>query len=178
VNALRAGGPERAAFVAAGGVCRGHAGPLDGLTTEAVSELYAATWAAARGTLATTRKRPWVWRGRCQSPEMTLLLCPPCAEAERCAHAMAEEQACSTAAEGMPYCLPHLRLVLQAVPRDRAPTLRARQAHHIGRLAAALDEMVRKSDWQYRHEPRGSEQRAGARGAAFFAGPLLILDAS
>jgi hypothetical protein len=151
VNALRAGGPERAAFVAAGGVCCGHAGALDGLTTEAVRELYAATWAAARATLATTPKRPRVWRGRCQSPEMTLLPCPSCAEDERYAHAMAEEQACSTAAEGMPCCLPHLRLVLQAVPRDRAPTFRARQAHRLGTLAATIDEMVRKSDWQYRH---------------------------
>jgi hypothetical protein len=34
--------------------------------------------------------------------------------------------------------------------------------------------MVRKSDWQHRDEPKGDEQRAWVRGAAFFAAPWLV----
>lgn len=176
LTALPADSPERAAFIAAGGVCRGHAGVLDDLAPEALRELYAAAWAVARATLAAAPQPTRAWLIRSQSPEVDPLPCPLGAEADRAGHAMAEELAQRTAAEGMLYCLPYLRPVLQAVPRDRVSTLRAQQGHRLGALVAELNEFVRKSDWHYRDEPKGSEQGAWARAAAFFAGPLLMLD--
>jgi hypothetical protein len=178
LHALLADSPERTAFIAAGGVCRGHAEVLDGLAIEAVRALYTETWTAARATLATAPKRRRSWLGRGQSPQMNRSPCPLCAEAEHAAEVMAAEQACSAAAASMPYCLRHLRLVLTAMPPDRAPTYRARQDCRLRTLAHELDEMVRKSDWQYRDEPRGSEQHAWARAAAFFVGSWLLLDPS
>lgn len=176
LNSLLTDSPERAAFITAGGICRGHARALDGLAPEAVHELYARTWTVAQEKLAAVSRRPWVWGARYRSQETASPPCLLCIETERVAHGMAQEQAYNTGAEGLPYCLPHLRLVMQVLPHDRAPTFKAQQAYRLGMLVSELNEMERKRDWQYRHEPKSSEQWSWARAAAFFAGPLLILD--
>jgi hypothetical protein len=172
--ALPCDSPERAAFVAAGGVCSAHAGVLDALSADALRDLYGATWQAARGTLAIgpARTRSWL-RGR-QDGAVSRPPCPLCAQAERAAHVLAERLARDPPASSAAYCLPHLRLVLQAVPRHREPVLRAHQASRLRELMTELGEMVRKSDWQHRDEPKGDEQRAWVRGAAFFAAPWLV----
>jgi len=178
LTALLVEGPQRAAFVAAGGVCMAHAGVLDGLPAESVREIYGATWGAAEAALALVPTRVRSWRDGWRALGMSQPPCPICAEVERAAHATAECLVADPASEEAAYCLPHLRLLLQAAPPERGLLLCARQASRLRTLEAELGELVRKSDWQYRDEPRGSEQRAWARAAAFFIGPLLLRESA
>lgn len=176
LRALADDAAARAAFVAAGGVCRDHATALAALSVETQRELYGGAWAAARRVLAADLEDRRVWARRRQHVE-PVPPCPLCAELEREASALAAMSSGQPLPEAGAYCLPHLRLALAATPSQPAAALRAAQAERLRALGGQLAELLRKSAWQHRHEPQGDEQGSWARAAAFFAAPLLMREA-
>lgn len=66
-------------------------------------------------------------------------------------------------------CLPHLR---QSLRSPGAAAIAGAELPGLVALAASLREYIRKSDWNYRNEPRGAEQESWPHGRAFLAGPM------
>ncbi|MFN0074550.1 MAG: hypothetical protein ACKVVP_23970 [Chloroflexota bacterium] len=90
-----------------------------------------------------------------------IVSCPLCRETP----GLATEGAIATAA-----CWPHARQIIS----DTAPGLRQRVqvsvAERLESLVAELNELLRKSDWNNRHEARGREQDAWLRALHILAG--------
>lgn len=71
-------------------------------------------------------------------------------------------------------CLPHLIRTLQLAPSDRARVLVRHLIAPLQRLHVDLSEYIRKEDYRFQGEPKGSEQFAPARALAVIAGPRWL----
>jgi len=111
-------------------------------------------------------------------PEIFVPPCPVCAALARQRPALAaafwqDLQPRSQIAFQAPLCLSHLDLVLAAAPDQAARvSLRREQASRLRMLAAELDELARKQDWNHRDEPLGPELRSWRRAANCLSGWL------
>ncbi len=68
------------------------------------------------------------------------------------------------------FCLPHLPLVLRRMPRDGVVPVLVAEETFLARLHHEIEEFFRKSEYRYRHEPKGGEQTAWVRAADVLAG--------
>ena len=73
----------------------------------------------------------------------------------------------------VPFCIPHLPLVLERVSPEAAAAILESQRDIFRHLHGELSEFFRKADYRFRDEPRGSEQTAWMRAADILAGCWL-----
>ncbi len=97
----------------------------------------------------------------------------PC-DTSRCPLCVAIEEAVNAVltnirAEDLVLCLPHfLEALMQNRRREELRTLGEKMAAMIEELEADLSELIRKSDYRFRDEPRGREANAWMRAAYLF----------
>jgi hypothetical protein len=96
--------------------------------------------------------------------------CPFCAAMARAAEAALDRLAAADGGAG-PLCLPHLCAALGlARGRDRVSGVARAALRHFGTLEQELGELIRKSDYRFRGEPRGREGTSWTRAARLLAG--------
>jgi hypothetical protein len=144
-------------------VCNTHAWRCSGQTTVsrriAAARLDAALARLEGGSSAAGHAR--------QRPAIAVDACPLCT-AMVAAAATATQHAPSTAEA---FCLPHLCTALeQARSRQRVQALVTTAQAHGKALEQELSELIRKSDYRFRDEPRGPEATAWRRAAQRLAG--------
>jgi hypothetical protein len=90
-----------------------------------------------------------------------------------CAAMAAAAQAAATGDGGPPgtLCVPHLCIALEQAPgRDRLQALAGAAIADYNALEQELSELIRKSDYRFRDEPRGPEASSWRRAARLLAG--------
>lgn len=162
-------GPD-AASIDWSAVCNGHAWQLAEGPTPA-ADVAAAILRRALEGLAGSAGAP-AWPGRRREPPSPPAhddICPCCAALAAGAGAVVQRAAGGEA--GVVLCLPHLCDAL-ALVRGRERVRQVAQAA-LGRFAALeeeLSEVIRKSDYRFRDEPRGPEATSWARAGLLAAG--------
>ena len=114
---------------------------------------------ALQATHAARRQTPSLIRGADR--------CPCCAAIDEAVNAVLAD----VKAEDLVLCLPHfLEALMQNRQREELRALGEKMAVMVGDLETDLSELIRKSDYRFRDEPRGREANAWIRAAYLFGG--------
>jgi hypothetical protein len=157
--------------------CREHAAVVaQQVGHTALVALYTDALARARQApdLVTSGGRRWL-RRPVRPAGSPLPACPICVGIERWRPRAAtrwwqRRTAEAGADPGALFCLSHLELLRAAAPDAKARAALAReQALRLRSLVVELGELLRKLDWNNRHEPRGAEQTSWVRAAHWLA---------
>ena len=98
-------------------------------------------------------------------------VCPFCAAMAHAAASTVE----AVAPASQVFCLPHLCLaLLQARSRERVHALAAAARAQGNTLEQELSELIRKSDYRFRDEPRGPEATSWQRAAQMLVGAPAV----
>ncbi len=157
--------------------CRQHAPLLmPQVGGRALGHRYLAASALVRCIPVPSKSRGCLRQHQPALPEVVVPSCPVCEAMAGRRRALAEafwreRRDNPVEASRAPLCLPHLELVLAAAPdRHTRVSLRREQAGRLRLLAAELDELIRKLEWNHRDEPIGPEGNSWLRAATCLSG--------